>query len=83
MPCMARGWESKSVEEQQSESISVSETPKPQLNPAEVLLRQKRDGLLLNRKRVFQQLQTAPNPHHREMLERAIADLDTQLSKLV
>lgn len=80
---MARGWESKSVEEQQSESISVSETPKPKLNPAEVLLRQKRDGLLLNRKRVFQQLQTALNPHHREMLERAIADLDTQLSKLV
>ena len=83
IPCMARGWESKSVEEQQSESISVSETPKPQLTPAEMLLRQKRDGLLLNRKRVFQQLQTAANPHHREMLEKAIADLDTQLSKLV
>ncbi len=79
---MARGWESKSVEEQQSESISISENHKPQLTPAEMLLGRERDGLLLNRKRVMQQLQTTENPRHREMLAKAIADLDSQLSNL-
>jgi hypothetical protein len=36
--------------------------------------------LLLSRGRLTQQLQAASNPRHRQMLEQAIAELDSQLS---
>lgn len=40
----------------------------------------KRDGLLLSRQRLTQQLLAASNSRHRHMLEQAIAELDRQLS---
>jgi predicted component of type VI protein secretion system len=85
---MARGWESKSVEQQQEEMAEqrksfrekngslVSPTP----SPKEQKRNRKREGLLLSRGRLRQQLQTASHPRHREMLEQAIAELDRQLS---
>jgi hypothetical protein len=42
----------------------------------------KRQGLMLARSRVLQQLEVARNPQHRDMLQRALADLDAQLSQL-
>jgi hypothetical protein len=42
----------------------------------------KREGLILSRQRLNQQLQTASDLRHREMLERAIAELNSQLSSL-
>ncbi|MEP6645374.1 MAG: hypothetical protein ABJA69_12805 [Acidobacteriaceae bacterium] len=79
---MARGWESKSVEEQQSESLFGSDVLKPQFTPAELITNKKREGLVLSRTQVLQSLQIAKNPRHREMLEAALAALDEQLSKL-
>jgi hypothetical protein len=79
---MARGWESKSVEEQQG---AVAESAKPAKAPmtAEQIAKQKRrDGLNLSRKRVLNQLQNAHNPSHRKMLEQALADLDIELKNL-
>jgi hypothetical protein len=77
---MARGWESKSVEEQQaamSDQRAVARAP----IPAEQQQRnRKRDGLLLSRQRLRQQLQSACNPQRRQMLEQSIAELDRQLS---
>ncbi len=85
---MARGWESKSVEQQQEEMAEqrkslrekngslVSPTPPPN----EQQRNRKREGLLLSRGRLRQQLQAASHPRHRQMLERAIAELDRQLS---
>ncbi len=78
---MARGWESKSVEEQQSEAISISNSQKRQFTAAELVTKKERDGLALSRKRVLQSLQRVENPNHRKMLETALADLDVQLSK--
>jgi hypothetical protein len=77
---MARGWESKSVEEQQSESNQPSAGSVLTKQQAEG--RRKRDGLLLSRKSVAAQLELATNPAHRQMLERALADLDRQLADL-
>jgi hypothetical protein len=78
---MARGWESKSVEQQQ-ESLSSSASAQPlrkQLTPEQVTEQQRRDGLQLSRQHILQQLEVSSNPQHRAMLEAALADLDAQL----
>jgi hypothetical protein len=78
---MARGWESKSVEEQQSQAASEPKTgPRP--TPDQLARQHQRQGLLLSRSRVLQQLETAQNAHHRQMLEGALADLDAQIARL-
>lgn len=78
---MARGWESKSIEEQQSEATQQSE-PKKTMSKEEIEGRRKRDGLILSRTSVSAQLNSATNSRHREMLEQAIAELDRQIAAL-
>jgi hypothetical protein len=77
---MARGWESKSVEQQQAEMSEPRKTSRAPISPDEQQRNRKREGLLLSRERLTQQLQAATNPRHRQMLEQAIAELDSQLS---
>jgi hypothetical protein len=77
---MARGWESKSVEQQQAEMSEQRKTARAPISPDEQQRNRKREGLLLSRQRLTQQLQAASNPRHRQMLEQAIAELDRQLS---
>jgi hypothetical protein len=79
---MAKGWESKSVEEQQSEARDAQKPAKPRLSPEEIANKQSRNSLELSRQRVMQQLQVACNPNHRNMLEKALAELDERLAKL-
>ncbi len=76
---MARGWESKSVEQQQEQAKSSSSRGK-QLTREQIAAEQVRRGLELSRQRILQQLQVACNPQHRGMLETALADLDAQLA---
>ena len=78
---MARGFESKSVEEQQAEARREPATNQ-RLTAEQMEGRRKRDGLLLSRKNVQSQLDSATNPTRREMLERALAELDRQLAAL-
>ena len=75
---MARGWESKSVEQQQEEAVTAKTRGAP-LNAEQVASQKRRQGLLLSRQQVLQQLKTASNPRHRQMLQAALADLDAQL----
>src|SRR5437870_3043341 len=80
---MARGWESKSVEEQ----IAAAEeerrrTPHPQLSPDEQARKARRGNLNLARARVLQDLQAACDRRHRAMLEQALVDLDAQLAEV-
>jgi hypothetical protein len=77
---MARGWESKSVEQQQEEMSNLRKPIGAPISADEQQRNRKREGLLLSRKRLTQQLQAAGNPRHRLMLEQAIAELDRQLS---
>jgi len=76
---MARGWESKSVEQQQEVMLERREAVGAPISPDEQQRNRKREGLLLSRSRLTQQLQAASNPRHRQMLEQAIAELDRQL----
>ncbi len=78
---MARGFESKSVEEQQAEAKREPNAGQS-LSPEQAERRRKRDGLLLSRKNVQQRLESASNATHRQMLEGALADLDRQIAEL-
>ncbi len=75
---MARGWESKAVEQQQEEAAASKTRPK-RLSVEQATEQKRRQGLLLSRTRVLQQLEAASNPCHRQMLEAALAELDAQL----
>jgi hypothetical protein len=79
---MARGWESKSVEQQQEEMAEQRKSSGAPISPSEQKRNRKKEGLLLSRGRLQRQLETATNPRHREMLEQSIAELDKQLSSL-
>ena len=79
---MARGWESKSVEQQQAEMSERYKPTRPQLSPEQRERDRKRQGLLLSRSHLSRQLEVAANPRHRQMLTDAIAELDRQLSSL-
>jgi len=79
---MARGWESKSVEQQQDAMSERSKPAGPALSPEQRERDRKRQGLLLSRNHLSRQLETAVNARHRQMLTDAIAELDHQLSSL-
>ena len=79
---MARGWESKSVEQQQEEMSAQPQTFRPPVSPDEQQRIRKRDGLLLSRQRLIHQMEAAGNPRHLQMLEQALAELDRQLASL-
>jgi len=70
------------VEEQQAEAASASSKPRTAPTPAQLAIQRKKQGLMLSRQRVLQQLQAAQNPNHHKMLENALADLDAQLAQL-
>jgi hypothetical protein len=79
---MARGWESKSVEEQISAAaISPRSAIPPTAHAPEVLeSMRKREGLIMSRTHVVRELETAQNPRYRAQLTKALADLDAQLN---
>lgn len=79
--CVARGWESKSVELQQDDARSTGDF-KPRLTPEEREVELRVEGLKLSRSRVLEQLHTTANPRYRKILEQALAVLDKQISGL-
>ena len=81
---MARGWESKSVEAQIDMAASnnrraiIEKTP----DPVKVERIRKKENILLSRTRVARELKQVQNPRYRELLNKALADLDAQLAAL-
>ena len=80
---MARGFDSKSVEEQQAAFAAKAsgDGVREQITPEEAARRRQRESLELSRKQVVAQLQAASAPRHRQMLEQALAELDTKLQR--
>jgi len=76
---MARGWESKAAEQQQEEAATSKAKGKAPLSAEKIAQEQHRRSIELSRQRILQQLQVACNPRHRQMLEKALADLDAKL----
>ena len=82
---MARGWESKSVESQQTDSAVQAEQQQPEvkrLDPEYLELVRKKEILILSRTRVLRELETSQNPRYHQILSHALTDLNTELSKL-
>jgi hypothetical protein len=80
---MARGWESKSVEDQQADADARrGQTAAPPIDDAERARRARRAALGLSRSRVLQDLQTACHPNHRATLEQSLAFLDAEIAAL-
>ena len=78
---MARGWESKSVENQQEEAREESVQAAKSRKGEEKHSRE-RDLLQLARTSITQKLEATENPRYREQLNQALADLDKQLKAL-
>jgi hypothetical protein len=77
---VARGWESKSVEDQISERQSESKSAnlkKP--NRRELEQKSRREGILLVRTRTFTALQSAHDERYKALLQRTLDHLDSQL----
>jgi hypothetical protein len=72
---MARGWESKAVEDQQQEA----ERRRAAVGPRESSATDRRRTLELARAQTLDRLRLARTSRQREALERALADLETQL----
>lgn len=79
---MARGWESKSVEEQQSEFKNKVKGDKSDLSQEKRAKLAERKRLELARVNVANQLKQASNPRYVEMLKKEIADLDQKITEL-
>ena len=75
---MARGWESKSVEAQM-EAAESSSVYKPRLSPEQIESRQKVETLILTKKKLQADMERSSNPRHREMLQRALEDVEKHL----
>jgi hypothetical protein len=76
---MSRGWESKSVEEQQAQAAA----PKPdaQKNDAEIAEHKRRvQALEMQRERILSE--RTSSPHRRSALANALADIEEKLAEL-
>jgi len=80
---MARGWESKSVESQidmaEARRSGRASTP---LATGDLASLRKREGLLLSRTRVVREMENTQNQRYRDLLRKALADLDAQISAI-
>jgi hypothetical protein len=81
-PDMARGWESKAVEAQMEAAAEESTNGKPQPTTEQLDHARRKTTLILSRTRVQQQLEASTNPRHRQMLEAALADLETKIRQI-
>lgn len=77
---MARGFDSKSVEEQQSMAQDKSpKEPKPQLTPEQQAAKRERANLELARTKLQNDFAASSNERHRAMIEAALKDVEKKL----
>ncbi len=80
---MARGWESKSVEDQiAAREAAASDRPASASAPADTARETRRQTLQLARTRALQDLQLACNARHRALLQQTIEHLDAEIARL-
>ena len=78
---MARGWESKSVEEQmenarqQKKDAAAAHATKP------VHHSRQHEDLVLARARLLKDLETTDNPRYKQFLEASLADIDKRIAE--
>jgi hypothetical protein len=81
---MARGWESKAVEDQieQANERALRQQSLEDLSPEERARRERLESLRLSRARTLTQLESATRPAHRQMLQRTLRALEAEMEEL-
>lgn len=83
---MARGWESKSVEDQLEEAArrkrEAAVGAQMNLSPEALQLRERMESLRLTRSRLTEQLTRARADAHRRMLTQSLEEIARQLEEL-
>ena len=79
---MARGWESKSVEEQQSQMSQPAAVSKSNRSPQELQRASRIQALKMQRAHVREQLKEAHNERFIELMQRELEHLDKEIRRL-
>jgi hypothetical protein len=76
---MARGWESKSVEDQQADAAEKPGPKRAAMTPSQAARHRELESLRLSRQNILQQFERAQDPRHRRMLKEALAELQHRM----
>ena len=80
---MARGWESKSVEDQIAASEDRKAAAAKKVRTADEIARESRkQGLLLSRTKIVRDIENARDERHRTALQQALDYIDAQINTL-
>ena len=80
---VARGWESKAVEEQIEEGENRAFDERARVSTNEMRARlQKLESLRLSRSRILQQLEKATHPSHRQVLENGLKAIERDIDQV-
>ena len=78
---MARGWESKAIEDQQAAAAASSRKSGRSISPEEAARLRRIEGLRLSRRNIERQLAAARSDRHRSMLQQALDELDLKIRR--
>jgi hypothetical protein len=80
---MAKGWESKGVESQVQDSQTKGRGKHGEpMTAAQMDTRRRREVLVLSRARVERDLQLSQDQRYRDLLTRALSDIEAQITAL-
>ena len=79
---MARGWESKAVEDQIAASEERKSAVKRALTAGELERESRRQGLLLSRAKIVGDIERARDERHRAALQQALEYIESQIVSL-
>ena len=80
---MARGWESKSVEDQIGAAEAAKEARnKPGLSTQDLERRRRLESLLLSRSQIVARLEVVTNVRYRAQLKSALSDVEREVESL-
>ena len=81
---MARGWgkSAEEVEQEAEERARQKSVPAVDLSPEARARRERLEGLRLSRARTLEQLERSTRRAHREMLQRTLRSLETEIEEL-
>ena len=78
---MARGWESKSVEEQMENARQQKKDASAHHATKQVQHSRHYENLVLARARLVKDLATTENPRYKQFLETSLAEIDKQIAE--
>jgi hypothetical protein len=80
---VARGWESKSVEDQINErEAEAQRAARKPASPQEIKRNAKRESILLARSHAVAAMESSRDERYRSLLKRTVDHLDSELAKL-